>query len=173
MKLKLVDKDQLSFSFWKGYILFEYFELEINQGLHNKNLQDVFNELKKECFGKQVAGTLDSHDSNSSVYGIYDLNQIEFAHFKLISREEFTKSVIDYVISNYKSEMGKNELEMLRLEEIIKTHFHLIHTSFKIILAYKDDLPKLKFPMRYDFFKSYLLLSEDFRQYLHVEIAYD
>jgi hypothetical protein len=174
MDLSVITKEQISFSFWEGYMLFDFYDISMNPNDRTTSVRDIFAFLKLNYFGKQIGNK--AHHRNSTylfAYGMYDIRKIEFEAFKQLSRQELLTSVLDFIINNYKEKKGENINEILRLKEIVTGAINKIDTSYSIILGYHEPLPQFEIQMRYDFYKSYILLTEGIRKYLHLEIAYD
>ena len=171
MNLVKIDSEQLSFSFWAGYVLFDTYEISYSSIENELSAKDVFNFLKQKGFGKNLNGIHEIID-DEKIYGIYNLTEIHFDDFMIYSKDEFLNKVLNFITENFKAE-ASCEKDLSRLINIVEMKLKKEIEKYDIFMFNKSPLPKMKIPMRYDFFQSYFLFSKSFKKYLHIEVAYD
>ncbi|MCG9899324.1 MAG: hypothetical protein MUF43_13165 [Flavobacterium sp.] len=171
MNLKKTDSEQLSFSFWAGYVLFDTYEINYSTRLYDLSIEEVFNFVKQKGFGKNNSGLFEIID-DEKVYGIYNLEKIEFYDFEMCSKNLFLSKILNFITENFKSQ-SSNDNDLSALINIVEKKLEKHVKYYDIFMFNKNPLPKMKIPMRYEFFQSYFLFSENFKKYLHIEVAND
>lgn len=171
MKLELIDKDSLAFSFWAGYILLEWYHVEFEND-EKPDLKTTFPFLKKMSFGKFIENPFNANWAKPIPYGIYDLDKITLDNYRVVSPIEFLQLVRDFILAHYN--MTEDNMKAFpRLDSIVTARLEKELPNYPIILAEENNMPVLETIYRYDFFKSFMLLSEDHSRFLCLEIGCD
>lgn len=164
--------EQVSFSFWAGYLLVDFFDIDASF-IEEKNLSKLFEILKSYSFGKCNQPLKLMDESIEWDYGNYDLAKINFSHYFQIPQLELNKSITEFVINNYLESRSFNEAEICRLKEIIDKFIEKNLVDYPIILTSSESLPILSYGGTYDFLKPYLFINFKNQKFAHLEIAYD